>query len=262
MAAFGILAALRERDGGGAAARRLGPGADGRRVDGRRRAVVAGDGGRALASPTASCRAAATSSWPAALICYRPYECADGWVTLGALEPKFWAAWCRGRRPRGPDRAASSSAPGRSRTPRCRRSSRSARARSGRPSPPSTTAAWSRCSTSTRRWTPSSCARARWWSRSTSPGSSRAGAPARAAGQARPHARRSRAAARPRAGRAHRRGAAPSAAISERGDRRAARGGRRRRARRRRARARSWHERRLEAARPRRRRSTPPSRGC
>ena len=31
-----------------------------------------------------------------ALICYRPYECLDGWVTLGALEPKFWAAWCRG----------------------------------------------------------------------------------------------------------------------------------------------------------------------
>ena len=31
-----------------------------------------------------------------ALICYRPYQCADGWVTLGALEPKFWQAWCRG----------------------------------------------------------------------------------------------------------------------------------------------------------------------
>ncbi len=30
------------------------------------------------------------------MICYRPYECADGWVTLGALEPKFWQAWCRG----------------------------------------------------------------------------------------------------------------------------------------------------------------------
>ena len=28
--------------------------------------------------------------------CYRPYECADGWVTLGALEPKFWSAWCDG----------------------------------------------------------------------------------------------------------------------------------------------------------------------
>ncbi|HET8977698.1 MAG TPA: CaiB/BaiF CoA-transferase family protein [Solirubrobacteraceae bacterium] len=28
--------------------------------------------------------------------CYRPYACADGYVTLGALEPKFWAAWCHG----------------------------------------------------------------------------------------------------------------------------------------------------------------------
>ena len=31
-----------------------------------------------------------------AVICYRPYECADGWVSLGALEPKFWQAWCSG----------------------------------------------------------------------------------------------------------------------------------------------------------------------
>jgi len=30
------------------------------------------------------------------LVCYRPYACRDGWVTLGALEPKFWVAWCRG----------------------------------------------------------------------------------------------------------------------------------------------------------------------
>src|ERR1700759_3195490 len=28
--------------------------------------------------------------------CYRPYECADGYVTLGALEPKFWQAFCEG----------------------------------------------------------------------------------------------------------------------------------------------------------------------
>ena len=28
--------------------------------------------------------------------CYRPYRCADGHVTLGALEPKFWANFCRG----------------------------------------------------------------------------------------------------------------------------------------------------------------------
>jgi len=30
------------------------------------------------------------------LICYRPYACKNGWVTLGALEPKFWRAWCLG----------------------------------------------------------------------------------------------------------------------------------------------------------------------
>jgi crotonobetainyl-CoA:carnitine CoA-transferase CaiB-like acyl-CoA transferase len=30
------------------------------------------------------------------LTCYRPYACADGYVTLGALEPKFWAAFCKG----------------------------------------------------------------------------------------------------------------------------------------------------------------------
>jgi len=30
------------------------------------------------------------------LPCYRTYPCADGWVALGALEPKFWAALCRG----------------------------------------------------------------------------------------------------------------------------------------------------------------------
>jgi crotonobetainyl-CoA:carnitine CoA-transferase CaiB-like acyl-CoA transferase len=30
------------------------------------------------------------------LTCYRPYRCADGYVTLGALEPKFWAEFCRG----------------------------------------------------------------------------------------------------------------------------------------------------------------------
>jgi crotonobetainyl-CoA:carnitine CoA-transferase CaiB-like acyl-CoA transferase len=30
------------------------------------------------------------------LLCYRPYHCADGWVSMGALEPKFWAAFCHG----------------------------------------------------------------------------------------------------------------------------------------------------------------------
>jgi alpha-methylacyl-CoA racemase len=30
------------------------------------------------------------------LVCYLPYEAADGWVSCGALEPKFWAAFCNG----------------------------------------------------------------------------------------------------------------------------------------------------------------------
>ncbi|HWT23433.1 MAG TPA: CoA transferase, partial [Solirubrobacteraceae bacterium] len=30
------------------------------------------------------------------LACYRTYRCADGWVALGALEPKFWRALCDG----------------------------------------------------------------------------------------------------------------------------------------------------------------------
>jgi crotonobetainyl-CoA:carnitine CoA-transferase CaiB-like acyl-CoA transferase len=30
------------------------------------------------------------------IVCYRPYRCADGYVTLGALEPKFWVEFCRG----------------------------------------------------------------------------------------------------------------------------------------------------------------------
>jgi crotonobetainyl-CoA:carnitine CoA-transferase CaiB-like acyl-CoA transferase len=30
------------------------------------------------------------------IVCYRPYRCGDGYVALGALEPKFWAEFCRG----------------------------------------------------------------------------------------------------------------------------------------------------------------------
>jgi alpha-methylacyl-CoA racemase len=88
MGAFGILAALRERERSGrgqivdvsmfdgalswlamVAARYL--------CDG----VVPGRGELDLAG---------------GLICYRPYACRDGWVTLAALEPKFWLEWCRG----------------------------------------------------------------------------------------------------------------------------------------------------------------------
>ena len=99
------------------------------------------------------------------LVCYLPYEAADGWISCGALEPKFWAALCNGRRPARPDREASS----RRRAPRpgarSPRSSAHAPATSGSPSTTSTTAASSRSSTSTRRSTPSWSGRARWWSR-------------------------------------------------------------------------------------------------
>jgi crotonobetainyl-CoA:carnitine CoA-transferase CaiB-like acyl-CoA transferase len=88
MAAFGILAALRERDVSG----------EGQLVD-----VSMADGAlswlamvaaRALAEGVAPRRGGLELA--GALVCYRPYEASDGWVTLGALEPKFWAAWCRG----------------------------------------------------------------------------------------------------------------------------------------------------------------------
>jgi alpha-methylacyl-CoA racemase len=88
MAAFGILAALRERDGSG----------EGQMVD-----VSMADGALSWLAMVAGAHFADGSvprrgELPLAgsLICYRPYECADGWVSLGALEPKFWQAWCRG----------------------------------------------------------------------------------------------------------------------------------------------------------------------
>jgi alpha-methylacyl-CoA racemase len=87
-AAFGILAALRERDRSG----------QGQLVD-----VSMFDGSLAWLALVAA-RYLADGQTPrrgglelaGSLICYRPYACKDGWVTLGALEPKFWQAWCRG----------------------------------------------------------------------------------------------------------------------------------------------------------------------
>jgi crotonobetainyl-CoA:carnitine CoA-transferase CaiB-like acyl-CoA transferase len=88
MAAFGILAALRERDRSG----------EGQVVD-----VSMADGSLAFLAMVAARHLAEGRSpgrgeleLSGGLVCYRPYACADGWVTLGALEPKFWAAWCRG----------------------------------------------------------------------------------------------------------------------------------------------------------------------
>ncbi len=94
MAVLGILAALRERDGSHAH-----PGSgEGQVVD-----VSMADGalswlamvvGRHFADGVTPQRG--DLELAGSLICYRPYECADGWVSLGALEPKFWQAFCRG----------------------------------------------------------------------------------------------------------------------------------------------------------------------
>jgi len=102
MAAFGIMAALHERDG---APERPGrpavPGSgEGQLVD-----VSMSDGALSWLAMVAGAYFAEgmvprRGDLPLAgsLVCYRPYECADGWVSLGALEPKFWQAWCRGVR--------------------------------------------------------------------------------------------------------------------------------------------------------------------
>ena len=88
MAALGILIALRERERSG----------EGQLVD-----CSMFDGSLAWLAMVAA-DAFATGQAPrrgdlqlaGRYICYRPYECADGYVSLGALEPKFWQAWCEG----------------------------------------------------------------------------------------------------------------------------------------------------------------------
>jgi alpha-methylacyl-CoA racemase len=88
MAAFGVMAALRERERSG----------EGQLVD-----VSMTDGSLAWL-----CMAAAQylcsgeiprrgrESLNGGIACYLPYEAADGWVSCGALEPKFWKAFCDG----------------------------------------------------------------------------------------------------------------------------------------------------------------------
>ena len=88
MAAFGILAALRERDRSGE-----GQLVDVSMADGAL-SWLAMVGARYFADGVAPRRG--DLELAGALVCYRPYACADGWVTLGALEPKFWQAWCHG----------------------------------------------------------------------------------------------------------------------------------------------------------------------
>ena len=88
MAAFGILAALRERDRSGE-----GQVVDVSMTDGAL-SWLAMDAARVLAGAAPPARG--RQELAGGLLCYRPYRCADGWVALGALEPKFWRAWCEG----------------------------------------------------------------------------------------------------------------------------------------------------------------------
>jgi alpha-methylacyl-CoA racemase len=88
MATFGVLAALHARDRTG----------EGQLVD-----VSMTDGSLSWLAMVAAQflldgdvprRGAGTLN--GGIACYLPYECSDGWVSCGALEPKFWKAFCDG----------------------------------------------------------------------------------------------------------------------------------------------------------------------
>jgi crotonobetainyl-CoA:carnitine CoA-transferase CaiB-like acyl-CoA transferase len=88
MAAIGVLAALNER-------RRSG---EGQLVD-----ISMTDGALSWLAAVAAkyfCDGAVPGRGDLELagrfVCYYPYEAADGWVTCGGLEPKFWRAFCEG----------------------------------------------------------------------------------------------------------------------------------------------------------------------
>jgi crotonobetainyl-CoA:carnitine CoA-transferase CaiB-like acyl-CoA transferase len=88
MAAFGVMAALRERERSG----------EGQLVD-----VSMTDGSLAWLAMVAAqylCDGQVPrrgeGQLTGGLLCYLPYEASDGWVTCGALEPKFWRAFCEG----------------------------------------------------------------------------------------------------------------------------------------------------------------------
>jgi len=88
MAAFGVMAALRERERSG----------EGQLVD-----VSMTDGSLAWLAMVAAqylCDGAVPQrgrgSLNGGIACYLPYEASDGWVTCGALEPKFWRNFCEG----------------------------------------------------------------------------------------------------------------------------------------------------------------------
>ncbi|MBI4896983.1 MAG: CoA transferase [Actinobacteria bacterium] len=88
MATIAILAALRRRDATG----------EGSLVD-----ISMTDGAISwLAMPAARALAGEAPlrrgdvELAGAWLCYMPYEAADGWISCGALEPKFWRAFCEG----------------------------------------------------------------------------------------------------------------------------------------------------------------------
>jgi alpha-methylacyl-CoA racemase len=88
MAAFGVMAALRERERSG----------EGQLVD-----VSMTDGSLSWLAMVAAqylCDGVVPKrgrgSLNGGIACYLPYEAADGWVTCGALEPKFWRNFCAG----------------------------------------------------------------------------------------------------------------------------------------------------------------------
>ena len=88
MAAFGVMAALRERERSG----------EGQLVD-----VSMTDGSLSWLCMVAAqylCEGAVPQrgrgSLNGGIACYLPYEAADGWITCGALEPKFWRNFCEG----------------------------------------------------------------------------------------------------------------------------------------------------------------------
>ena len=96
MAAFGILAALRERDRSG----------EGQLVD-----VSMADGAlswlamvAARTSPTGTCRERGGLELAGAYVCYRPYRASDGWVTPRRAGAEVLAGVVPGRRTRGSDR--------------------------------------------------------------------------------------------------------------------------------------------------------------
>ena len=67
-----------------------------RRLDGRRRARRGWRWSRRARCTARRLPRRGSLQLGGAFVCYRPYRCADGCVTLGALEPKFWQAFCDG----------------------------------------------------------------------------------------------------------------------------------------------------------------------